>query len=87
MRVLLACLIVLACLVGSAVACWNWGVGKVGTHVSIDTSCRLLNLAEENGMLTRSQRFDIVQRVAASEKLSQTARNAAAALRIGCPRH
>jgi hypothetical protein len=84
MRVVLACLIVLGAFAGSALGFALWGASKVGAHVAIDTSCRLLDAAENDGLLTRSQRFDVIQRVAMSTKLAQPVRNAATRLRNGC---
>jgi hypothetical protein len=86
MKALFAFLVVLACFAGSAAGFAFGGAYMVGSHVSIETSCMLLNLAEEKGFLNRSQRFDVIAKVAASTKLGATARETAGRLRTGCPR-
>jgi len=86
MRVLLACLIVLGALVGSAIGFALWGAHKVGAHVAIDTSCLLLDAAEKEGWLTRSQRFDVIKQVTESTTLRRPVREAADRLRTGCPK-
>jgi hypothetical protein len=86
MRVLIAFLIVLGCFAGSAAGFAVWGARKIAPQVSIDTSCMLLDLAERKEMLSRSQRFDVIQKVVASGKLSPSVRQAADRLRNGCPR-
>jgi len=85
MRVSLAWLIVLATFAGSAAASAIWGSRKVAAHVRIETSCMLLDTAEKQGWLSRSARFDVIQRVAASNKVSPAVRDAADQMRAGCP--
>ncbi len=85
MRVLLACLIVLGAFGGTAIGFAIWGAGKVGAHVEIDTSCMLLDAAEYDGLLSRSERFDVIRKVAASSKLAPSVREAASRLRNTCP--
>jgi len=85
MRVLLACLVVLGAFAGSAVGFAIWGASKVAAQVEIEMSCRLLDGAEREGFLTRSQRFDVIHKVAASST-SPRLRDAADRLRTGCPR-
>jgi len=85
MRVLLAWLIVTVAFVGSAVTCAVWGSRKVAAHVQIETSCMLLDVAEKEGWLSRSARFDLIQKVAASSKVSPAVRDAADRMRAGCP--
>jgi hypothetical protein len=84
-RVLLAWLIVLVAFVGSATASAVWGSRKVAAHVRIETSCMLLDVAEKEGWLSRSQRFDLIQNVAGSSKVSPAVRDAADRMRAGCP--
>jgi hypothetical protein len=74
MRVLLAWLIVLGAFAGSATAFGIWGSRKVATHVRIETSC-----------ISRSARFDLMQKVATSSKASPAVRDAADRMRSGCP--
>ena len=85
MRVLLAWLIVLVAFAGSAATCAVWGSRKVAVHVRIETSCMLLDVAEKEGWLSRSARFDLIQKVAASSKVSPAVRDAADRMRAGCP--
>lgn len=85
MRILLAWLIVLAAFAGSATGFAIWGSRKVPAHVRIETSCMLLDVAEKEGWLSRSERFDVIQKVAASNKLSPSVRDAANRMRAGCP--
>jgi hypothetical protein len=85
MRVLLAWLIVLVAFVGSAATCAIWGSRKVAAHVQIETSCMLLDTAEKEGWLSRSQRFDLIQKVVGSSKVSPAVRDAADRMRAGCP--
>ena len=85
MRVSLAWLIVLATFAGSAAACAIWGSRQVAAHLRIETSCMLLNTAEKEGWLSRSARFDVIQKVAASNKVSPAVRDAADQMRAGCP--
>jgi len=85
MRVLLAWLIVLGAFAGSATACAIWGSRKVGVHVRIETSCMLLDAAEKEGWISRSARFDLMQKVATSSKASAAVRDAADRMRSGCP--
>src|SRR5712691_9583707 len=85
MRVLLAWLIVLGAFAGSATACAIWGSRKVAAHVRIETSCMLLDAAEKEGWLSRSKRFDVIQRVAASNKVGPAVREAADQMRADCP--
>jgi len=84
MRVLLAWLIVLVAFAGSAATCAVWGSRKVAAHVQIETSCMLLDVAEKEGWLSRSARFDLIQKVAASGKVSPAVRDAADRMRAGC---
>jgi hypothetical protein len=86
MRVLLACLIVLGAFGGTAIGFAIWGAGKVGPHVDIDTSCMLLDAAEHEGMLSKSERFDVIKKVATSAKLAPPVREAANRLRNACPK-
>ena len=86
MRVLLACVIVLGAFIGSAVGFAIWGASKVGSHIEIEKSCMLLDAAEKEGWLSRSQRYDVIAKVAASAKLGQSERDAAARLRTACPK-
>jgi hypothetical protein len=85
MRVLVAWLIVLVAFVGSAATCAVWGSRKVAEHVRIETSCMLLDVAEKEGWLSRSQRFDLIQKVAGSSKVTPAVRGAADRMRGGCP--
>jgi hypothetical protein len=85
MRVLLAWLIVLVAFAGSAATCGVWGSRKVAAQVQIETSCMLLDTAEKEGWLSRSARFDLIQKVAASSKASPAVRDAADRMRAGCP--
>jgi hypothetical protein len=85
MRVLLAWLIVLGAFAGSATACAIWGSRKVAAHVRIETSCMLLDAAEKEGWISRSARFDLMQKVATSSKTSAAVRDAADRMRSGCP--
>lgn len=55
MRVLLAGLIVLGACAGSATGFAIWDSRKVGAHVQIETSCMLLDAAEKEGWLSRSE--------------------------------
>jgi len=86
MRVLLAWLVVLGAFAGSASGFAIWGASKVAARVEIETSCRLLDIAEREGMLTRSQRFDVIYKVATSGKVVRQVRDAADRLRTGCSR-
>jgi hypothetical protein len=86
MRVLLACLIVLGAFSGTAIGFAVWGAGQVRAQVETDTSCMLLDAAENDGLLSRSERLDVIRRVAASAKLAQPVRAAAGRLRTGCPK-
>jgi len=86
MRVLLASLVVLGAFAGSTLGFAIWGSSKVAARVEIETSCRLLDIAEQQGMLTRSQRFDVIYKVAASDKVVRRVREAADRLRTGCTR-
>jgi hypothetical protein len=86
MRVLVAFLIVLVSFAGSAAGFAVWGAHKVAPQVSIDTSCLLLELAERKEMLSRSQRFNVIQKAIASRKLSASAIEMADRLRNGCPK-
>jgi hypothetical protein len=85
MRVLLAWLIVLGAFAGSATAFAIWGSRKVAAHVQIETSCMLLDAAEKEGWISRSARFDLIQKVATSSKSSPALRDAADRMRSGCP--
>jgi len=85
MRVLLAWLIVLAAFASSTTASVIWGLHRVAAHVRIETSCMLLDAAEKEGWLSRSARFDLIQKVAASSKVSLAVRDAADQMRAGCP--
>ena len=85
MRVFLAWLVVLVAFAGSAATCGVWGSRKVAAHVQIETSCMLLDTAEKEGWLSRSARFDLIQKVATSSKLSPEVRDAADRMRAGCP--
>jgi tripartite-type tricarboxylate transporter receptor subunit TctC len=85
MRVLLAWLIVLGAFAGSAMACAIWGSHKVAAHVRIETSCMLLDAAEKEGWISRSARFDLMQKVATSSNISAAVRDAADRMRSGCP--
>jgi len=85
MRVLLAWLIVLVAFAGSAATCAVWGSHRVAAHLQIETSCMLLDTAEREGWLSRSARFDLIQKVAASSKASPAVREAADRMRAGCP--
>ncbi len=85
MRILLAWLIVLVAFAGSATTFAIWGSRKVAAHVQIETSCMLLDAAEKEGWLSRSARFDLIQKIAASSKLSASVREAADQMRTGCP--
>ena len=85
MRVLLAWLIVLGAFAGSATACAIWGSRKVAAHVRIETSCMLLDAAEKEGWISRSARFDLMQKVATSSKTSAAVRDAADRMRSSCP--
>ena len=85
MRVLLAWLIVLGAFAGSATAFGIWGSRKVAAHVRIETSCMLLDAAEKEGWISRSARFDLMQKVATSSKTSPAVRDAADRMRTGCP--
>ena len=87
MRVLLALVTVLACCAASAAGFWLWGAGMVGPQASIELSCRLLAVAERDGVLSRSQHFEIILKVAGLPKLSPAEREAANRLRIACPKH
>jgi hypothetical protein len=84
MRVLLACLVVLGAFGGTAAGFAIWGAGQVGPQVEIDTSCLLLDAAENDGLLSRSERFDVIKKVAAA-KLAEPVRAAAGRLRT-CPK-
>jgi hypothetical protein len=86
MRVLLACLIILGALIASTIGFAMWGASKVGRHVAIETSCKLLDAAEKEGWLSRSQRFDVIRQVTESATLRQPVRAAADRLRTGCPK-
>jgi hypothetical protein len=86
MRVLLACLIVLGAFGGTTIGFAIWGASKVGPHVDIDTSCMLLDAAEHEGMLSKSERFDVIKKVTASAKLALPVREAANRLRNACPK-
>jgi hypothetical protein len=85
MRVLLAWLIVLGAFAGSATAFAIWGSRKVAADVRIETSCMLLDAAEKEGWISRSARFDLMQKVATSTKISPAVRDAADRMRSGCP--
>ena len=85
MRTLLAWVIVLTAFTGSATGFAIWGSRKVPPQVRIETSCRLLDVAEKESWLSRSQRFDLIQKVATSGTLSASVRNAANRMRAGCP--
>jgi hypothetical protein len=85
MRVLLAWLLVLGAFAGSATAFAIWGSRKVAAHVRIETSCMLLDAAEKEGWISRSARFDLIQKVATSGKASPAVRDAADRMRSGCP--
>jgi hypothetical protein len=85
MRVLLAWLIVLGAFACSATAFAIWGSRKVAAHVTIETSCMLLDAAEKEGWISRSARFDLMQKVATSSKTSPAVRDAADRMRSGCP--
>jgi len=85
MRVLLAWLIVLGAFAGSATACAIWGSRKVAAHVQIETSCMLLDAAEKEGWISRSARFELMQKVATSSKTSAAVRDAADRMRSSCP--
>src|SRR5262249_55576243 len=76
MRVLLAWLIVLGAFAGSATAFAIWGSRKVAAHVTIETSCMLLDAAEKEGWISRSARFDLMQKVATSSKTTPAVRDA-----------
>jgi hypothetical protein len=86
MRVLLAGLIVLGLFCGSAAAFAVWGASKVGSHVAIEKSCLLLEAAENEGWLSKSQRYDVIQKVASSVKLGPSVREAAGHMRTACPK-
>jgi len=45
----------------------------------------LLDAAEKDGWLSRSERFDVIQKVAASNEVSLAVREAADQMRAGCP--
>jgi hypothetical protein len=85
MRVLLAWLIVLGAFAGSATAFAIWGSRKVAADVRIETSCMLLDAAEKEGWISRSARFDLMQKVATSSKTNPAVRDAADRMRSGCP--
>jgi hypothetical protein len=85
MRVLVTWLIVLVAFAGSATTSEIWGSYQVAAHVRIETSCMLLDTAEKEGWLSRSARFDVIQKVAASSKMSPAVRDAADQMRAGCP--
>ena len=84
MRVLFACLIVLGALVVSGVGFAMWGASKISAFHTIETSCDLLETAEKQGWLTRSQRFDVIKRVTENTTLRQPVREAADRMRTGC---
>ena len=86
MRVLLPWLVVLGAFAGGTLGFAIWGSSRVSARVEIETSCRLLDIAEHEGMLTRSQRFDLIYKVAASGKVERRVREAADRLRTGCTR-
>jgi hypothetical protein len=85
MQVVVAWLIVLVAFAGSATASAIWGSHIVAAHVRIETSCMLLDAAEKDGWLSRSERFDVIQKVAASNEVSLAVREAADQMRAGCP--
>jgi hypothetical protein len=85
MRAVLACLIVLGAFSGTAIGFALWGADKVRPQVEIETSCLLLDTAENESLLSRSERFDVIRKVAASTKLAPPVRAAAARLRT-CPK-
>jgi len=85
MRVLVTWLIVLVAFAGSATTSAIWGSYQVAAHVRIETSCMLLDTAEKEGWLSRSARFDVIQKVATSSKMSPAVRDAADQMRAGCP--
>jgi len=86
MRILLACLIVLGAFGGSAIGFAILGASKVAVQVEIETSCMLLDAAERAGWLSRAQRFEVIHKVAASDKVEQSVRQAANKLRTACPK-
>jgi hypothetical protein len=45
----------------------------------------LLDAAEKEGWISRSARFDLMQKVATSSKISAGVRDAADRMRSGCP--
>jgi hypothetical protein len=45
----------------------------------------LLDAAEKEGWISRSARFDLMQKVATSSKTSPAVRDAADRMRTGCP--
>lgn len=85
MRTLLAWVIVLTAFAGSATGFAIWGSRKVPPQVRIETSCRLLDGAEKEGWVSRSQRFELIQKIATSSTLGAPVRNAANRMRAGCP--
>lgn len=86
MRVLLACLIVLGALIASTVGFAMLGASKVKRDLAFETSCKLLDAAEKEGWLSRSQRFDVIRQIVESATLRQSVRAAADRLRTGCPK-
>jgi hypothetical protein len=83
MRVLL---IVLVAFCGSAAAFAVWGASNVESRVAIEKSCMLLEAAENEGWLSKSQRYDVIQKVANSAKLDPSVREAAGRMRTACPK-
>ena len=77
-------LIALSALLLSGMAGAYCGASRVGSHVLIETSCRLLAHAQREGMLDARQRRDVIEAASRSAALSAGAREAVARVQAGC---
>jgi hypothetical protein len=61
-----------------------YGTSQVGSHVQIESSCRMLARAQNDGMLTAHQRREVTEAAIASTALSSAGRTAAERVHAGC---
>jgi hypothetical protein len=79
-----AWLIVLGALLVSGAAGAFYGASKVGSHVPVEMSCKLLAHAQREGMLNPRQRREVTQAAVTAPSLSPAAKDAAARVHAGC---
>ncbi|MBI4273175.1 MAG: hypothetical protein HY659_00550 [Rhizobiales bacterium] len=72
-----------ALLIGGAAGAY-YGAGKVGSHVQIEMSCKVLAAAQREGMLDARKRRTVTDAAARSAALSANGREALKRVQAGC---